>query len=158
VWQTNTANTPVALGHFATNTGKITYVSNGVTYFAGLTQIKDPALAGVSSANSLNSSFNLLAIADANGNPILVHPAPGQSGTLGRNTIEGPKVVALDMNLIKRVQITETKQFEFRLDVTNVLNHPNFGSPVTSIDSTSFGRITTASSARRFTMNARVNF
>src|SRR5262249_21735320 len=99
VWQTNTTNTPVALGAFATNTGKITYVSNGVTYFPGLTQIKDPALAGVSSANSLNSSFNLLAIADANGNPILVHPAPGQAGTLGKNTIEGPKVVALDMNL-----------------------------------------------------------
>jgi len=64
----------------------------------------------------------------------------------------------LDMNLIKHIRITETKDFEVRVDSVNVLNHPNFGNPVTNINSTSFGRITTATGNRRFIINARLNF
>lgn len=33
-----------------------------------------------------------------------------------------------------------------------------FGSPILNINSTSFGRITTASGSRRFVVNARLNF
>lgn len=48
-----------------------------------------------------------------------------------------------------------------QVDVVNVLNHPNFGVPATanlSINAASFGRITTATGNRRFTIGARVNF
>jgi hypothetical protein len=62
------------------------------------------------------------------------------------------------MNLVKRVRIDETKQFEFRIDAINVLNRPNFGNPQLDINNTSFGRITTASGKRSFVVNARVNF
>ncbi len=173
VWQcgTCTAATPSAVGTFPTNTGKVTYVSNGVVYFPGLTQVDDPSKNAVTTANGTQSSFSNKAIADANGNLILVHPAPGVAGTLGRNTIDGPHIVELDMNLIKRIRLTETKEFELRLDVVNAMNHPNFGNPNINIDSVGsgttagstgnnvpFGRITSASSARRFTINARVNF
>ena len=81
--------------------------------------------------------------------------------TLGLKWIEGPARFNFDANLIKRVKITETKEFEFRVDAVSILNHPIFDPPTAqnmSIDSTSFGRITSASGIRRFTMGARLNF
>ena len=63
------------------------------------------------------------------------------------------------MNLIKRVRVTETKEFEFRVDAVNVLNHANFSNPALNINATTFGRITSTSwSPLRFTVNARLNF
>src|SRR5207253_3800965 len=59
-------------------------------------------------------------------------------------------LLGLDMNLIKRVKITETKEFEFRLDALSVLNHPNFGNPNLNINAATFGRITTATGNRTF--------
>jgi hypothetical protein len=156
VWQSTASNTPVVLG--AIPKGKVYYTSNGVNFFEGLTQIKDPSVAGVSSANSLSGSFSNLAIADAKGNPILVNPGPGSSGNLGRNTFTGPGSVGLDVNMLKRVTVTENKTFEVRVDVVNVLNHPNFGNPTLNINSVNFGRISSASGSRRFTLNARFNF
>jgi hypothetical protein len=158
LWQTTTASTPVALAPLPKSTGKVTYVSNGVDYFPGLTTRLDPGVADVTSLNNTSQSFNNRAIYDANGNPILVNPTPGKIGTLGRNTLVGPGSVSLDVNLIKRVRVTESKNLEFRIDTVNVLNHPNFGNPTTNINSTTFGRITTATGARRFTMGARLNF
>jgi len=158
LWQTTTGATPVALGAVPSDIGKVSYVSNGVIYFPTLGQGRDPSFSTVSSANSLNGSFNNLAILDASGAPLLVNPAPGQAGNVGRNTIVGPGNVRLDMNVIKRVKITESKEFEARVDVVNVLNHANFGNPTVNINSTNFGRITSASGARRFTFNARINF
>jgi hypothetical protein len=170
VWQTTTNSTPLALAPLPTK-GKITYVSNGVSFFPGLTQIQDPSVSGVTTTNNTRQSFNNYAIADANGNPILANPAPGQVGTLGRNTIVGPASVDLDMNLLKRLRLSETKQLELGVNAVNVLNHPNFGNPNININSTGsgtttgttgtntpFGRITTATGARRFTMSARLNF
>ena len=54
-------------------------------------------------------------------------------------------MLGFDVNLIKRVRLGETKEFEFRIDAVNILNHPNFGDPDTNINSTTFGRITALS-------------
>ena len=62
------------------------------------------------------------------------------------------------MNLIKRIKIAETKEFEFRLDALSILNHPNFGNPVLNINLNTFGRITTATGNRTFVANLRLNF
>jgi Carboxypeptidase regulatory-like domain len=158
LWQTGTANTALALQPIPTNTGKLTFVSNGVTYFPGWTQVKDPAIASLTTVNGVNTTSTNFAIQDANGRIVLQNPAPGTVGNVGRNTITGPNVVGFDVNAIKRVRMTEGKELEFRVDVVNVLNHPNFANPTTNIDSTSFGQITSATGARRFTFNARVNF
>ncbi len=153
--------TPNIVGDFPKSAGKVTKVANGVIYFPGISQVTDPSGAGVTSANSLNGQFSNKAVTDAQGNILLVNPAPGQVGSLGLKWIEGPRRIGFDANLIKRVRIAETKEFEFRMDVVNVLNHPNFAPPVPanlSINSTSFGRITTATGNRRFTLGARLNF
>jgi hypothetical protein len=123
-----------------------------------LQQITDPSVTSVTSANGLNGSFSNKAIADTQGNLILVNPAPGQIGSLGLKWIQGPPTIGMNLNLVKRVKISETKEFEFRADAVNVLNHPNFGAPNLNIDSTSFGRITTATGNRTFVTNLRLNF
>ena len=164
-------NTPVIVGDFAKSMGQVTKVTNGVTYFNGLQQVTDPAVAGVTPAQSLNTQFSNKAIADATGRVLIVNPAPGQLGTMGLKWIEGPRNISLDMNLSKKVKITETKEFELRVDAVNVLNHPNFGNPNVNINSTgggtttgpaannvAFGRITTATGARSFVINSRLNF
>ncbi len=138
--------------------GQVTKVANGVTYFPGLQQITDPAVAGVSALNALSGSFSNKAITDSQGKLLLANPAPGQVGSLGLRWIQGPPLLGLDINLIKRVRITETKEFELRVDANNILNHPNFGNPIVNINSTSFGRITAAGGNRIFVMNARLNF
>ncbi len=161
IWQTATQMTPVVVGDFAKNVGKVTKLANAVSLFPGIQQINDPSVSGVSAANALSGSFSNKAITDASGNLLLVNPSPGQVGTLGLRWVEGPSLIGFDANLIKRVRITETKEFEFRLDGVNLLNHPNFVPPTAAnlnINSLSFGRITTASGSRRFVVNARLNF
>jgi hypothetical protein len=154
-------NTPVIVGDFPKSTGHVTKVSNGVVYFAGFGQVTDPAVNGVTTAQQLQGQFSNKAITDASGRILLVNPQPGQLGTMGLKWITGPGNLGLDMNLTKRVKLTETKEFELRIDATNILNHPNFGAPVAanlSISSVSFGRITTASGGRSFVINSRLNF
>jgi len=149
--------------------GKITKLANGVTYFDGFTQVQDPGFANISSSNGLNSAYTNKAIKDPNGNIILVNPQPGQIGTLGYGTIRGPKSLYFDMNLIKRFNVTDTKQLEFRLDVVNILNHPNFAAPTLAMNGTTgtFGNITSLAAGsniggnggmRSFIFNTRVNF
>ncbi|MBI2150414.1 MAG: hypothetical protein HYU27_07395 [Acidobacteria bacterium] len=107
---------------------------------------------------------------DGQGNLVLVNPAPGQLGTLGRQWIEGPARIGLDVNLVKGVRIDESKVFEVRVDVINLLNTPRWNLVSTDINSLDFGRMTAAdptgsfaqadtiTAARRFTINARLNF
>ena len=61
-----------------------------------------------------------------------MNPAPGTIGRLGLKWIEGPPVLGLDVNLIKRVRIGETKEFEIRMDAVNVLNK-GFPNPIAAV-------------------------
>jgi hypothetical protein len=130
--------------------------------FPGIQQASDAAARNaVSGNNGLQSGFSNKVIADAAGNVLLTNPEPGQPGALAKNAIYGPTRLALDANLIKTIRITESKEFVFRIDATNVLNHVNFDNPVANaleINNASFGRIVTADSARRFTISGRINF
>jgi hypothetical protein len=115
----------------------------------------------VTALNSTVGSFSNKAITDANGNLLLVNPAPGSYGTMGLTWIEGPRDFKLDLNVIKRVRIRESKELEFRINAINALNHPVFANPNTNINSNSFGRITatsTGTTARQINTSLRVNF
>ncbi len=168
---TRTLNTANVLGAFPKSAGKLTYSATGANYFAGLKQVTDPSLGGVTPLQTLQSSFSNKAVADANGNIILANPAPGTVGTLGRQWIEGPTHAGFDVNLVKRVRISERKEFEIRVDAVNVMNNPRwtFVTGATEISNTNFGKLTGADptgnnqadnpvSNRRFTFNARLNF
>jgi hypothetical protein len=151
-------------------------VTSGVVFFDGFTQPTDPGFAATSptcaasntACNGLRTGYNNRAIADPQGNIILINPQPGQIGTLGQSTVRGPSALYFDMNLLKRFRISETKTFEFRIDAINILNHPNFANPATAMNTNNtFGRITALASGadlggnggmRSFIINTRLNF
>jgi hypothetical protein len=151
---------PLVVGVLPKDTGEaiITSTPGVVTYFNGFGQMTDPDRFTVTTLNSTQSSNSELAITDASGNLLLVNPRPGQLSNLTKGYLRGPSTLSLDMNLSKRIRVSETKSVEFRVDATNVLNHPNWGTPNTNINSNTFGRITTATGNRSFTGNIRVNF
>jgi hypothetical protein len=152
-------NTPVIVGDFAKNSGKVTKVSNGAVYFAGFQQVDDPAGRSVTAQQGLNSQFSNKAIADSQGRLVLVNPTPGTLGTLGQMWVQGPKNIRLDASLARRVNITEMTNFEFRVDAINVLNHPNYDNPISlDINNLNFGRIQSATGNRSFVLGARMNF
>jgi hypothetical protein len=56
----------------------------------------------------------------------------------------------LDASLMKKTKITEGKEFQFRLELINATNTPNFASPNTDPTSSNFGHVTaTQNYARR---------
>jgi len=55
-------------------------------------------------------------------------PAPGTNGT-GRNIFEAPGYWNLDLGIGKRFELTERFNLQFRAELFNVLNHPNFDNP-----------------------------
>jgi hypothetical protein len=64
-----------------------------------------------------------------------VEAAPGFFGNVGRNTIQGPGIVGLDMQLHKEFHMPyrEGHLLQFRLEAFNVMNHPNWGMPSLNI-------------------------
>jgi hypothetical protein len=149
---------PNIVGPLPKSTGKVTKVSNGVVYFDGYTQVQDPGIANITTLNGLRTGYNSRAIMAPNGQIVLVNPQPGDIGTLGRAWIKGPGSLRFDANIIKRFRIHEDKEFEFRIDAINVLNTPVFANPNTSINSNSWGLITSASGERSFVLSTRINF
>ena len=53
----------------------------------------------------------------------------GRPGNLGRNTLTGPGMFTTDLALIRDIRLREAATLQFRTEVFNVFNHPNFGLP-----------------------------
>jgi hypothetical protein len=154
----NLADTAVAVGNLPKSVGKVTRTSNGVVYFNNLQQIDDPTIKSLTPLQSLSAASTMKAITDARGNLLLVNPKPGQLGNVSPSYLAGPGSFRFDMNLMKRVRIAEMKDLEIRADAINILNTPQFGDPITDIDSTDFGRITSSSGERIIALQMRLNF
>jgi len=85
-------------------------------------------------------------------------PTPGTIGNLGRNAFDGPPFKNLDVALLKRTKLNESINMEFRTEVFNVFNHPNFGNPNTSVFTGATGALnrtaglitTTTTTSRQF--------
>ena len=52
-----------------------------------------------------------------------------RGGTLARNSETGPAYFQWDLSLNKRFNLSERTKLEFRSDLFNILNHPNFNNP-----------------------------
>ncbi len=150
-------NTPVLVGSMPKK-GSVTRVSDGVIYFPNVQQVRDPAVAGLTTAQSLNTRSTLYAIADKSGQLLLVNPDPGVVGNIPLFYATGARSLRFDVNLLKRVRISEGKELEFRIDAIDMLNSPQFGTPEGDINSTTFGRITTATGNRIIVLGGRINF
>jgi len=82
---------------------------------------------------------------------------PGKRGNLGPNTLKGFGSISFDANASKTFRISESKSFQIRLDLQNVLNHPSPGAPTLAIGST-FGNIGTKTGSRVFDGQLRFQF
>ena len=151
-------STPFLVGSLPKNTGHVKRTDNGVVYFDGFQQVPDPAIANLTTMQSLNRRSSLKAITDPSSKLIAVNPTPGTLGSLSPTYLEGPGSFRFDVNLIKKIRLREDKELIVRGDAINLLNSPQFGDPNTNINSTNFGRITTASGERIIAVSMRVNF
>jgi len=158
-------------GDFTDSSGGLQGSYFGTTYV----KVPDPQcqLTNVTDKNGFNMNANASCTLDAlalrnpdgtAGQIVLQNPLPGHRGTLGRNTISLPGTRQFDANLSKSFRITESKSLQFRMDATNVLNHPNVNTPNLDITtSTNFGQITSkqtnpVSNPRQFQAQLRFNF
>ncbi len=102
-----------------------------VALFNGLTQVRPDVVPG--QPFYLNGSqypggraFNPAVLtdppSDANGNPL-------RQGNLGRNALRGFGATQWDFAVHRDFPIRESLKLQFRAEMFNVLNHPNFGPP-----------------------------
>jgi hypothetical protein len=86
-------------------------------------------------------------------------------GNLRRDSITGPGFVNTDFSVIKDTKLTERVNFQFRVEMFDLFNHPNFGNPVTTVTSAAFGQIQSTrfptgdfGSSRQIQFAAKVQF
>ncbi len=98
---------------------------------------------GLNSADAFDFADRLMT-AGCTGNPVnpqnrlhyiktecFAFPNPGtRLGNAGRNSIYGPGLVDLDFSLIKNTRLTERLNAQFRTEFFNILNRPNYSTPL----------------------------
>ncbi|HKV38970.1 MAG TPA: TonB-dependent receptor [Blastocatellia bacterium] len=114
-----------------------------------------PSYSGVSGCNP----SQVVGRADQWFNPACYVLQPfGTLGGVSRDSINGPGLFNLDMALLKQTRISEKLDTQFRFEIFNLPNHPNFGQPVNTLFSGSVsspipnplaGRITSTSTPSR---------
>jgi hypothetical protein len=84
---------------------------------------------------------------------VFTNPAAGNIGSLQRNYFSGPSVWDMDFMFRKVTKITETKALELRMEAANLFNHTTWYVGNNSVNSTTFGMITS-----QFYGNRRIQF
>ncbi len=117
--------------------GIATSVLMGVNTFGNgnLTNQRPNAVAGVSvyaADKTINHWLNPAAFS---------LPAAGTFGNLGRNVFYGPGYAQEDLMLGKVTRIREKATVQFRAEVFNIFNHPNFDVPSATFNTSTFGQV-----------------
>jgi hypothetical protein len=98
---------------------------------------------------SVNDWFDL--------NAFNLSPA-GQFGNSGRNILDGPGTLAINLSLSKQFYFGERTALQLRWETFNLTNHPNFNLPNDVIDKAGAGTITGAKDPRIMQLGARLQF
>jgi hypothetical protein len=69
-------------------------------------------------------------------------PAPLSEGTIGDNRNYGPPLRNLDLSIFKDFPFTERFRLQFRTEVFNLTNTPQFSFPDSGLADSNFGKIT----------------
>jgi hypothetical protein len=75
-------------------------------------------------------------------------PSPRAFGNAGVGIMRGPGTANFDFTFAKNFRVNDHRSFQFRTELFNAFNHPNFGPPNIMRDSTGFGQILSAANAR----------
>jgi hypothetical protein len=84
--------------------------------------------------------------------------SPTTFGDAGRNIIEGPGQVSLNMSLNKTITIKESRALDLRITANNAFNTVHFTAINTVVNSFTYGEVTGTGGMRRVTMQARFRF
>ncbi|MEZ5427426.1 MAG: carboxypeptidase-like regulatory domain-containing protein [Pyrinomonadaceae bacterium] len=114
----------------------------------------DPSIIGASGAASNGFGSNPFA------GQVFFNTNPGETGSLGRALIDGPKYFNINAALLKNIRFGERMRVQLRAEAFNLLNNVNFvqNTQFANINSTSFGQITSAFAARELQFAARFEF
>jgi hypothetical protein len=86
------------------------------------------------------------------------NPNGSRFGDAGRNVIEGPGQVSMNMSLNKTIQVKESRALDLRISANNVFNTVHFTTINTVVNSFTYGEVTGTGGMRRVTMQARFRF
>lgn len=90
---------------------------------------------------------------------IFFNNLPGTTSGLQRAILTGPTVYNVDLTFIKRIVVTERAKVKIQADMFNAFNHTTFvPGQFQDVNSTNFGRITTAFAPRVIQVALRVEF
>jgi len=82
----------------------------------------------------------------------------GRYGDFGRNVFHGPGILNADVSLTKNIRITEGQTLRLNAQAFNFFNHTQFRTPVGIVNSTAFGRVTTAHDPRLVQLSMQYTF
>jgi len=87
----------------------------------------------------------------------------GRFGNSPVGAVQGPGTQAVSLSMFRTINITEHAHFRMGIAAANSLNHPNYSTPGTTLNSSSFGTITSLQSAegagpRQVQLTARITF
>ncbi|HTF70439.1 MAG TPA: hypothetical protein VK638_47965, partial [Edaphobacter sp.] len=74
--------------------------------------------------------------------------AAGTFGNSSRNSLYGPSYVNVDFSLFKEFNIHEHGKVQFRSELFNLFNHPNFANPDNTVGNGTFGQSLSAKDGR----------
>ncbi|HEU0172738.1 MAG TPA: TonB-dependent receptor [Blastocatellia bacterium] len=80
---------------------------------------------------------------------VFFQPAAGTVGSLQRRQFSAPWVFGMDFAVSKTTKITERHQLVFRMDASNIFNHPAWSFGDQTVTSSQFGQITNTFFGRR---------
>lgn len=85
-------------------------------------------------------------------------PGAFSFGNAPRNNVVGPGFVDLDVSLQKQWQLREAMDLQFRVNVYNFVNHPNFNLPGRIFGTSNFGVIPSAQDPREMQFALKFEF
>jgi Carboxypeptidase regulatory-like domain/TonB dependent receptor len=86
-------------------------------------------------------------------------PEPFTFGNLGRNSLRGDGTQNFDLSIFRQFSLSESKRVEFRAELFNAFNTPEYGLPDRNFSSPSFGRVLgTANQARQMQLGMKIIF
>jgi outer membrane receptor protein involved in Fe transport len=79
-------------------------------------------------------------------------------GNLGRNTLIGPGFADVDLSALKNFRLSERVKLQFRAEVFNAFNHPNFHIPEFRLDFPNAGQFTDVEEGREWQFALKLIF
>jgi hypothetical protein len=111
---------------FFGNPSDFTSGANPIPYFSGASI--PAACTARATTPALLQSLNTFGCY-MKGNSVMIPPALGTFGTMGRNIFRDSGFRNWDFSVAKNWKLTERISAQFRAELFNILNHPNFANP-----------------------------